>query len=443
MHVKISPPLRRNPGRGSAGRHREAQAGEASLLTLAVAGLSLVFLLAAAGCDKKESHASGSAARGAGATAVATGGSAAEGAGGAGETGGAGGTRGAGAAGGNRGRGGPRGAAAFPVEVTPVEGRSVEYIVSAVGSVEAFEVVHVTARVAGAVERVAFREGDAARAGDVLVEIEPERYQFVREEADAALEKARAALAEAEAGFNRRESVNQKTPGLIPGEEVDAWRTRVRTAAAEVAAREADLKLAERNERDARASAPVPGILQTRDVQTGQYVQPGDMLATLVRREPLLLRFEVPEGEAARIAPGMTARFRVRESDQEHSARITHVAESADRRSRMVPATAEVTSPDRSRLRPGAFAEVFVPVGVSRDAAVVPQTAVRPSERGFLAFVIREGKAEERVLTLGLRTSDGLVEVRSGLAPAESLVVRGAEALEDGARVRVVRGTAS
>jgi hypothetical protein len=69
---------------------------------------------------------------------------------------------------------------------------------------------------------------------------------------------------------------------------------------------------------------------------------------------------------------------------------------------------------------------------------VIPQTAVRPSERGFLAYVVQGDVAHERVLKLGLRTSDGLVEVREGLAPAESLVVRGAEALADGAKVRVV-----
>jgi membrane fusion protein, multidrug efflux system len=68
---------------------------------------------------------------------------------------------------------------------------------------------------------------------------------------------------------------------------------------------------------------------------------------------------------------------------------------------------------------------------------VIPQTAVRPSERGFLAYVIEGGVAKERVLTLGMRTADGRVEVTSGVRPGESLVVRGAEALRDGAAVVV------
>jgi multidrug efflux system membrane fusion protein len=334
------------------------------------------------------------------------------------------------------GRGG-RGAAAFPVEVVAVSSRPVEYAVNAVGSVEAFEIVQVTARVPGAVERIRFVEGDLVRAGEVLVEIDPERYRLALLEAKANLEKAKAAVAEAEAGLARREGANEKTPGLIPGEEIDAWRTRVATAGADMAAAEAAVELAERNARDSGARAPFAGTIQNRNVQTGQYVQPGALLTTLVRRDPLLVRFQVPEGEAGRIAVGLVARFRVRHDALERGARIVHVGGTVDPGSRMVPVTAQVVNPDPA-LRPGAFAEITVPIGSPVEAPVIPQTAVRPSERGFLAYVVEAGAARERVLSLGLRTPDGLVEVKDGLAPAESLVVRGAEALRDGARVRVV-----
>ncbi|WP_164013716.1 efflux RND transporter periplasmic adaptor subunit [Pyxidicoccus trucidator] len=335
---------------------------------------------------------------------------------------------------------GGRGPIQFPVEVAPVESRDVEYVVSAVGSVEAFERVQITARVPGAVERVLFAEGQVVKKGDTLAEIEPARYAIAVRSAEAALAKAKATLEEAQAGAQRRAAVNEASPGLLPAEQLETYQTRARTAEAEVASAKAMLDQAQLNQRDAYVRAPMDGVLQTRTVQTGQYVQPGLVMATLVRREPLLLRFTVPEADVARIQPGMPARFTVRTGSGRFTAKITHVAAAADDASRMVPVTAEVSGDEAKALRPGIFATVSVPVATRGGSPVIPQTAVRPSERGFLAFVVEGDKARERVLELGMRTADGLVEVLDGLKAGEVLVVRGAEALRDGAGVRVAAG---
>jgi multidrug efflux system membrane fusion protein len=142
----------------------------------------------------------------------------------------------------------------------------------------------------------------------------------------------------------------------------------------------------------------------------------------------------------ARIKPGMKARFTLRSDSRTFEAKITYVADAADDQSRMVQVTAEVAKEGAEAVRPGAFATVVVPVATAKGAPVVPQTSVRPSERGFLAYVVDDGLARERVLELGLRTADGLVEVREGVKPGERIVVRGAEALKDGAPVRMAEG---
>jgi multidrug efflux system membrane fusion protein len=332
---------------------------------------------------------------------------------------------------------GGRGRVQFPVDVEEVPVRSLVYSVSAVGSVEAFEKVQVTARVSGAVDRVLFAEGEFAKAGQTLVEIETERYRLAVESAQASHEKAEASKADAEAGLKRRETVTTQNPGLIPGEEVETWRTKVLTAASDVAEKRSALNQAKLNLRDAFVKAPISGVIQTRTVQTGQFVQTGTVLATLVRRDPLLLRFRVPERDAARIKPGQEARFRVREDSREFTAKVVHVAESADDTSRLVDITANIEDPSDRTLRPGSFAEISVPVASASEAPVIPVSAVRPSERGFLAYVVEGDKAVERILTLGMRSADGRVEVLSGLRGGESLVVRGAEALSNGATVRI------
>jgi multidrug efflux system membrane fusion protein len=333
---------------------------------------------------------------------------------------------------------GGRGPVAFPVEVERATAREVEYAVTAVGSVDAFETVQVVSRVPGTVEKIRFAEGDDVDADETLVEIELERYRIEVDAARAALSRAEAEAADAASGLARRERGNENLPGLFPEEDVETYRTRVRVADAVVSERKAALARAELNLEAAYVRAPAAGRIDTRSVETGQYVQAGTVLATIVRRDPLLLRFDVPEPDAASLRPGMRATFRVPGDSAEHGADITHVSGAADPASRMVAVTARVVAgAGRESLRPGSFAEVRVPVGMSRGAPVIPQTAIRPSEHGFLAFVVEDGVARRRVLTLGLRTADGRVEVRDGLSPGEDLVVRGAEALEDGAAVRV------
>lgn len=341
------------------------------------------------------------------------------------------------------GKGGPpppsgRAAMKFPVETRQVRVEAVEFVVHAVGQVEAFERVQVTAKVAGAVEKVRFVEGQEVKKGEPLVEIEPYRFQLAVQSARAALEKAQASEREAASAAARREEVEKTNPGLIRGEEMEGVRTRALTAAAELAQAKAALAQAELNLRDAYVRAPESGRIQTRTVQTGQYVQPGTLVTTLLRRDPLLLRFSVPEMDASQLSPGMAARFRVR-TGKDATAKIRAVAESADESTRMVAVVAEVDDPAKGEIRAGSFAEVTVPVG-EHEAPVIPQTAVRPSERGFLAFVVEGERAKERILSLGMRTLKGDVEVRSGLAPGEQLVVRGAEALKDGSAVRVEGG---
>jgi membrane fusion protein (multidrug efflux system)/multidrug efflux system membrane fusion protein len=340
------------------------------------------------------------------------------------------------AGGGAPGGGGGKRNMTFPVEVAPIASERVEYTVSAVGTVDAYERVQVTARVAGVVEKVRFSEGDAVKKGQVLIEIDPARYTLAARRAQATLERAQASAAEAQQSLDRRKGPEGE--GIFSKEEIETWQTRSRTAVAQVSEAKAALDEANLNLRDAYVRAPIEGKMQTRTVQTGQFVQPGTVLGTVLRRDPLLLRFQVPEADAPRLQTGMPVRFRVGSEDRSFSGKITLVSEAADETNRMVPIVAQVDDEHKELLRPGAFADVTVAVGVSEGASVIPQTAIRPSERGFLAFVVKDGVASERVLTLGMRTADGRVEVRKGIAAGEMLVVRGAEPLRDGMQVRVV-----
>jgi len=333
----------------------------------------------------------------------------------------------------------------FPVELTSIEERDLEFVIQAVGSVEPYEMVQLTSRVPGAVDKANFLEGQHVKAGELIAEIDIKRYQVSVKSAQAALLRANASQAETKAALERRQLAQTNSPGLISTEELELHKARHTTALADQMSAQAALEQAKLNLSDAYVRAPFEGVLQSRMVQTGQYVQPGHILTTLLRKNPVLVRFKVTDDEASQIRTGMKISFNVGNNLPPFSGEVFFVASSADIASRMVLISAKIDNPGSIDIPLGAFANVTVFVGNKPKALVISQMAIRPTERGFLAFVVEsvvennvEKKiARERVLQLGLRTVDGLVEVQKGLHPNEMLVIRGAEALREGSLVSV------
>ena len=331
----------------------------------------------------------------------------------------------------------------YPVEVAPLVTRQVRYNVMAPGSIEAFQQVQITARVAGAVDRVAFAEGAAVKQGDTLVVIESDRYEVAVDQAKAALAKSAATEKSAEAELARRQGAVQAHPGLVAGEEIAQYETSVETSKADVSAAQQALRVAQINLRDAFVRAPFAGVVQSRTVQAGQYLQPGAVLATLLQRDPLILRFPVSESDAPRVKAGMTANVTLRESARTYTAQIILVADAADPTTRLVPVTAQIDDKEHKYwLRPGAFCEVNVPIGDARDAIVVPSISVQPTDKGNVVYTVDDkGIAHQRPVELGMHTPEGGVEITRGLNVGDQLVVRGFEPLSEGAPAKISQKT--
>lgn len=332
----------------------------------------------------------------------------------------------------------------FSVDVLPVESKKVDYIVQAPGTIDAFERVQVTARVAGVVDKVLFAEGQEVKKGATLVSIDGERYQLAVAQAKAGVAKAEATESDAQAQLSRRQGADKDHPGLIPGEEIGIDQTKAATAKADTEVALQALKTAQVNLRDSAVVAPMDGVIQTRTIETGQYVQAGYVMATLLRNDPMLLHFQVEPDDAPRLKPGMVANFTLRETQKSFTAKLTLVSGAADSTTHMVAVTGEVAGgQSKYWLRPGSFCDVSVDVGAKREAPLIPRTAARATDHGYVAYVINGDVAKEHPLTLGMSTKDGWVEVRSGIKAGDQLVVRGAEALTDGAKVHASVVTAA
>jgi membrane fusion protein, multidrug efflux system len=319
------------------------------------------------------------------------------------------------------------------VRTAPVVASDVVYKVQSLGSLEPEEMVQITAEVSGAVKEVRFHAGDRVTAETVLARVDPERYRLEAVRADAAYRRAVADWKRSESDLDRRNALAREQ--LVAPEELNRVQQETERLDADAAAAKAALEIAEQNVRRADVRAPRAGEINTRTVDTGQFVQIGNVLATLVDLRRLRLRFKVSESESLKASEGQTVTFRVGSiGDTEFGARVYHVGGVADPGTRQVEILAWVNNP--GLLKPGFFAEVTLATETHRNAVVISEGAVQASERGFVVFVVENGVARERAVKIGLRTGDGAVEVVSGINLGETLVTEGSDRLADGMAVQ-------
>lgn len=334
---------------------------------------------------------------------------------------------------------GKRGDFVMVVETAPVAKRNLEQVVHGTGAIEAYETIQVSARVAGVLDKLLVAEGDQVAKGASIAEIDAERYRLALAQAQAQAARAGAALEDAKQAASRREELAKDN--RITVEELEQARIKLLQAEADLDAAKLAADKARLDLQDATVTAPASGVIQTRDSRTGAYLQVGAPLVTLVQRDPLQVRFNVPVSEAAVLASGQQVEVRVRGRTTAATGTIRLVSGVADPGTRQVAVVARVEDPEHE-LWPGAFAEVVVHLP-PREAIVAPGLALRTTDRGVLGYIVVDGKAVERQLSLGGHATDGSVEVVGGLTVGEQLVVRSADGLSDGKAVRVAGAEAA
>ncbi|MEM1414472.1 MAG: efflux RND transporter periplasmic adaptor subunit [Myxococcota bacterium] len=295
----------------------------------------------------------------------------------------------------------------------------------AVGSIVARRTVPLAAEVGGKVTRVGFASGEEVRAGQVLLTLDSALPR-----AELAQASARLRLAELE--LARIETLRAR------GARTDADQERA----------EADRDLAKAVEDAARASvrmrtvkAPFAGRLGIRDVEPGQIVQAGAVLATIQASAAPEVEFSVGEDEVPGLAPGL--RVEVRASGRE--APLTGTVRALDNlvregsRSLRVRATLDVPEGAAAPV-PGTYATVVLSRALEREVLAIPETAVSYAAYGTSVFVIDEGEGglgvRQAFVQLGERRGD-LVEVREGLDAGARVAASGVFKLQDGFRVVV------
>ncbi len=209
----------------------------------------------------------------------------------------------------------------------------------------------------------------------------------------------------------------------------------VQTARAAAQAAEAQVRQARKSITDTVIHSPISGYVSDRPADVGEYVSTTSKVATVVRTNPLRLRIDIPEQFITLVQGGQSVTVVTSAyADRQFGGRVARVSPNVTAASRTLTVEAEVDN-GQNLLKPGQFATVRLQLPRPEPALLIPARAVLTTENVHRVFVIRDGRAELRVVQLG--TNEGeLVEVKTGLQADEIVATSNIEGLKDGAAVK-------
>jgi membrane fusion protein (multidrug efflux system) len=299
---------------------------------------------------------------------------------------------------------------------------------TAVGTVQARRHITVASEVAGTVVEVGFESGRVVEEGAVLLRLDASTEEADMRAAEAQRDLARVTL----------ERVTQAAgANAVSKQEIDRARAELDSSAARVEQFRSMI-------RKKTIVAPFPGRVGLRNVHPGQYVDQGEMVTTLQGIDEMVyVDFSLPQLQAAGLSVGSSVEVAV--GGQRLAATVTALESQIDQATRNTRVRATVSSLE-GRLKPGAFVDVFVPLGEPATVVLVPTTALRRAPFGDYVFLVQADekgalRAKQRFVKAA-GAAQGRVIITEGLEPGDTLAGDGSFKLREGALVVEAGATA-
>jgi multidrug efflux system membrane fusion protein len=310
--------------------------------------------------------------------------------------------------------------------------------IDAVGTVQSVATVSVKPRIDSQIATVQVAEGALVKEGDLLFTLDARSLKAQLAQADAQIEKDRAQLEQGRRDLARAEDLLAKRIGTEV--QRDTARTTAKVMEAQLASDEAQRANLAALVSYTEIRAPVSGRIGSISFKEGATVRAADAqaIATVNQIDPIYVSFAVPQVLFPELRQALQAgkvRVDARVGTSVTSGTIAFVENTVDLATGTVLAKATMPNKDE-KLWPGAFVSVQVVLGIDADAVAVPTAAVQIGQQGPYVFVIRDGRAALRQVTVA-RTVGSESVIASGLSGGEQIAVDGQLRLVDGAAVQV------
>ena len=311
----------------------------------------------------------------------------------------------------------------------------------AIGTMEASESITVKTQISGELTQVAFREGADVEKGALLFRIDSRPYLAALKKAEAAVARDRVVMENAKRNYERYRQLVKE--GIVTEEQAEAYRTTAESAAATMAAGQAEVDNARAQLSYCTITAPVSGRLGQLAVDKGNVVKANETaLVTINKLSPIHASFTVPEKELPEIKRQMAAgRLEVNATvpdaaEISEKGTITFIDNTVDSTTGTIRLKGTFENKQK-HLWPGQFVNLSVILSVTKNAVVVPSQAVQIGQKGQFVFVVKpDTSAEMRPVVTG-HISNGITVIETGLQPGEQVVVDGQMRVVPGGKVDI------
>lgn len=307
------------------------------------------------------------------------------------------------------------------------------------GTVQAVSQATVRSKVSAEVKAITLREGDKVRAGQVLVEFDAAQLRTQLAERQAALESARAQLAQTE----RTREVNAQLvkQNFISQNAFDTADAAHRAQRAAVAVADAQLDQTRLTLADAVVRAPIDGLVSRRYVQPGEKVAFDAPLVSIVDLARLEVQAQSAVSDITQVAVGAKADVEVEGlPERTFPGRVERINPSAEPGSRTISVYVGITN-EAALLKAGMFARVRLRARQEREVPALPLSAIQNDAGQSIVWVVADGRVVKRAVTLGRRDERAqLVEIVAGVDAADRVIATKFDNLRDGLAAKIVGG---